>query len=257
MPRFIRVLSAAILLSVTLTGVASAGPFLRLRIEDTGLGIGAVLSDNSPGDFDPAAGAISFSGSIGNFVVNVTTGVSQPLLGGIADFGQLDLNSINVAASSGGTLRITLEDAGYTGPTGFLIANAGFGGVFSGPAGSTIQVQTWANGAEVVPALGPDQPVGAIGAIGGIPAGSSPVFVPVFSSGPGPGALAGLNSTVFDNGAAASFSLFSQVVVNITGFGSTSFDLRTTVVPEPASFLLFGTGLVGWGVLRRRQRPRG
>jgi|SRR5215510_3528736 len=229
---------------------------MRLRIEDLVAGVGAVITDNGPGDSNPLVGVLTFSSGVGSFAVNVTTGLSKPLIGGVSDLGQIDLNSVNVLTSGAGTLRLTLEDTGYVaGPGSTLQVFGTAGGTLIAPAGSTITVQSWANGGDLVPELGPDQAVvGAIGPIGGIPAGSVTAWTPeaVF----GPGAFSGSSDGEFNNGAGDTFSLFAQVQVSFTGGGSVSFDENQQVVPEPASLLLLGAGVAALGLLASRKRQR-
>lgn len=241
-------ISAAALLILECAALAHANP-LRLRVDNLGTGQGVVITDNLAGDGNLAAGVITFVGSLGGgFTVNVTTGVSNPPFA-TPEPNSLELNSVNVNTSGSGVLRITLEQDDYPG-IGNLNVVGSLGGVLSAPAGSTVTVQSYANGDNLVPALGNDQPLGPIGAIGAIPAGSVGAFAGaglVF----GPGAFAATDSATFASG--GSFSLFSQVILNLTGSGSVSLSELQRAVPEPASLALLGVAFAGLGFARRRK----
>ena len=79
------------------------------------------IYDLGIGDFNPAAGAITFLGNIGSFVVNVVTGISKPLIGPSS----LDLNSINVTGSSAGTLLVGLSDTNFINNYGSFLTSSG------------------------------------------------------------------------------------------------------------------------------------
>src|SRR5262245_28650904 len=171
-----RLLSAVLTISLLCTSAAYADLF-RLRVEDisTGIGIGVVVTDGEDGDINPLTGVITYSGAINNdFLVNVTTGVSKPVIGGVNNYAELDLNSVNVQVGRAGTLRITLEDTGYTsGPDGELSAVGAVGGTLIAAPGSTATFQSWVNPSDLVPWLGLDasSPKG-LSSIGDIPVGS-------------------------------------------------------------------------------------
>jgi hypothetical protein len=77
----------------------------QLRISD---GTTTVVLTDSDGD-----GVITFNGSIGNFGVVVSTGISKPTLGD-ATAPHLDLSSIQVTGSMGGSLTISFTDTDFT-----------------------------------------------------------------------------------------------------------------------------------------------
>ncbi len=91
-------------------------------------------------------GVLSYYGSIGNFTISVTTGLSKPALP--AQPPQLDLNSVDVSSvTGGGTLYITLEDTGFTTtlPSPFL--QSSIGGTLG--VGTSLTFQSWVNNSAV------------------------------------------------------------------------------------------------------------
>ncbi|MDT8302815.1 MAG: hypothetical protein RQ760_15135 [Sedimentisphaerales bacterium] len=194
---------------------ANAAMYLTL---DGGLGNTVSLAD---GDGD---GIIAYNGSLGGstvWTVNVTTGISKPMLGG-ANEAKIDLNSVNVTSGGAGSLTIMLTDTDFdltSLPGGQMTSS--FGGTTNGTI-SFNQI------------LDPDNNEFGTGA--------SVVSLP---SGPyGPGAFSGTEVAAVPVNKL--FSLTEIAMITHTGDGQiTSFDIESSVVPVPAAVIL---GMLGLGV---------
>ncbi len=186
------------------------------------------VSDEGLGDgLSGTAGAVMFSGSVGNFIVNVTTGLSKPLLGS-ATYPSLDLSSVNVSSIGGGTLTIMLTDTDFLSSTPFLIRSE-IGGVASG----NISYKSYFDASNA--AFGTANLLGNLGSYSGAFSGSS-----------------------LDNMTAIGpYSLTLAATVTHPGGGSwpqaTSFN-ATLRVPEPGTVTLLGVGLLIVGLYSWRKR---
>ncbi|HVL02566.1 MAG TPA: VPLPA-CTERM sorting domain-containing protein [Dongiaceae bacterium] len=183
------------------------------------------IYDGTGSDLNGVNGVITYSGSVGNFIVNVTTGISKPVIGPA----QLDLNSINVSGAAG-TLLVSISDTGFTGNIpGF---NASYGGTTQGNVNFDFLYDT------------NNQAFG----------GSS------FASGNYASGLGNTNTAFSNsiNGSVVPASPFSLTIgtriQHDSAFEVTSFDAHITPVPLPASVWLLGSALAGLASLRRRTR---
>jgi len=235
---------------------AEAGLF-RLRVEDVASGIGVVLTDNGVGDLDLTEGSISFAGALGSLNVSTSVGLSHPEIGDPHQ-AALHLNGL-VTTSGGGSIRLSIQDTGFTiglghgeaHANGVFSANLNMGTQLPGSPTSTIGAQSWVNPNNAVRSFGADQATPAVlGAIGALPLGSIAIFDPAVIFNPSGGFAEDYASFLVSG----PYSLFSEVTIGFGGKGRASFDLDTSVpVPEPGTLILFGTGLLGIARIARRR----
>ncbi|MBN1361368.1 MAG: hypothetical protein JW993_12290 [Sedimentisphaerales bacterium] len=173
----------------------------------------------SDGDLD---GVVTYNGTIGNWTINNTMGISKPAIG-IPSVAVLHLHSFDATSSAGGTLMITLYDDGYTlePPEDWKLMTSDVGGV-SGGTVSFSQIYENAQGYTETLYHGPF----GVGAF----ADTQSAWVPYVEP----------------------FSLTEVAVITHAGKAETSFDLVSTVVPVPAALLLGALGLGVAGIRLRK-----
>src|SRR5207244_4992543 len=69
-------------------------PVLRLSADG---GAPVTITDQLAGDMNPAVGAVTFLGPVGDFSFNVSTGFTKPILGSALS-PSMDLNSVDISS---------------------------------------------------------------------------------------------------------------------------------------------------------------
>lgn len=218
--------AATLILLLGAATQAQAIPMLRLTT-DTG---SVTVIDGAANDANAVDGAVVFLGELDGWTVNVTTGLSKPLIGSDIE-PSLDLNSVNVNSTGAGNLRIELTDTDFM-LTGETMASAAIGGVTDG----LLSYRTFFDASNTAFGQSESSLLNDLGTFGPNAA---------FSSGASSAFLA-----------PALYSLTMLIdIAHTSPFNVTSFN-ATLKVPEPSSIALLGAGLLMLAGVSRRRRAR-
>jgi hypothetical protein len=224
-------ISALALVIGLLLAVQQGSAAVTLTLQSGGSPV--TVFDNGPGDSNSLPGVVSFSGAVGAWIVNVSTGIAQPPLPGGLSMQDIDLNSIDIAAGSSVPLTLTLLTDPVAFPAGPIALASQIGGTLS-PGMKVSAMQQVLLGTTVY----------ATANHGTLT--SSP-----FAS----------TAAAYGTDTDGAFQVLSTVLLEAPASGGqTSFDLTGSVsIPEPATIIvwsLLGLSGVGIAVIRRRRTTR-
>jgi hypothetical protein len=215
-----RVLICVAVVLLMLAPAALADP-VALRLT-----AGAVVinvADNGVGDLDPTLGVILWNGPVGpDWAVraNTTTGVMDP---SGSPLGSIDLNSVN-NSNKASTLTLEFSRTGVNIPANVFEMEIG------GTSTGSVRYDAYLDPLDV--------------AFGGALLGTLQFPAPA-------GAFSG--AQMIGASGVPLYSLTQKVTLNVATAGNASFDALLAPVPEPATGILVGLGILALGRFLRRR----
>ena len=211
-------------ITAALVAIPATASATQFQVQITGTGAFSGISyDSGIVNSNLINAGVSFSGA--DFTYDISVNNAS---GGAPSFLDSTFGAYN-NSGTGGTVTILASATDYTsltaGAGAYLVGN--IGGTINGTA--TVSAQSWINSSN------------ALNAMTGSTIAQGPFSSAAFSDS---------SATTFI--ASNPFSLTHQIILNVAAQSSTTGDFNTNI-PEPGTLALLGLGLLGAGVLRRRQ----
>jgi hypothetical protein len=226
---------------------ASAGPVgkVGVMVFDVVNNISSSCFDGDACDLSGTAGVVLMAGAVGDWTINITTGIGYPSAGSPNNV-NVDLNSVNATSAVGGTVKVLLTQPDYV-DAGTHLYKTDIGGTTDG----SLTFKTFMDDL--------NDHISQGGFINFTDACSDLVS----TIGPlGSGAIAGSATGAFTSGragCAAGYSVTLEATIVHDALPGealqlTSFDAEVTQTPEPSTMILLGFGMAALGWRSRRKQ---
>ncbi len=217
----------AIIFAITMVWAGSAMA-LSISFDDGDNGTDVfTVTDNDSNDQSDLDGQVIYTGSIGQWKVNSLTGTSAPMWG-TNEKPMLDMMSLTLSSTVGGIIAVTVEDT-YASFDNLDSTIKGFEASIGGTTSGVVNFYAYINGTLIDISWADDMTHN----------GSS---------------FSGAESLLMaDIDTGDPFTLSMKAVITQGTWSITTFDAQIAPVPEPATMILFGIGLIGIaGVTRKK-----
>ncbi len=229
MKRMLALVAGAVLVS----GSAWAVPVLTL---DDGAGNFLSIVDNGTGDMSPEEGVITFLSSFGAWDLALEVGQTKPFVGS-ALAPSMHLSSVNTSAGAA-DLTVTFSDDFFGPLPESYYFQAVAGGVLGAGNGSTLTYNAYWDAGN------------------GVPAATLLTSLAFANPGTSPLGFSDTANSPMLGGADYPYSLTQEIIISHESGGATSVDVALNPVPEPATMVLLGSGLLGIAGVSRRKRGK-
>lgn len=196
------------------------------------LSSGADTIDIQDQDFDYDAssglGLVTWIGSVGNFGITLTSGITKPTIGSATD-PKMEIISFDATylGSGGGTLDVEFSEMDFALPA------TGWSTSIGGTSDGTVTIETWLDNSNTL--FGTATQLASLGTYTG----------PHFS---------GTFDTNLTTPPSDPYSLTTHVtIIHANANETTNFGTKLTTIPDPAAVFLLGSAcLIGFSGLRRK-----